>query len=454
MIRSARGRLRPASLAGRLALAMAALQAVVVLAGMAAWMLSSDFVTWNDVAASTAAALVADSLSVEAGEAAIRPSTALRAYAAQRPTLRYAASRNGAILPGSSQDLTAALARLGPALPQDGQLGVPLDGAGLAAFAGLQTPVGYAVVVTAGNRFRLVDDLGTYFSVYALQLLPMFGPAILTAAAIMPLAVRRLLRPIRVAAAEVETIDLNSLGRRLNGTGAPSELRPFLTAINQLLARLDTGVQRQRLFSANAAHELRTPAAILQVRIETLPDSDPVKAELLRDVRRITLLLDQLLAVARLGQTEAAPSDDVCLHSLAQSVVADMAPLAIRLKRTLALEPQGAAAPMRGNARALESAIGNLIDNALRAEPAGGTVVIATGPGARVAVTDHGPGIAAEDQPFVFDPFWRKSEHTTGTGLGLAIVREIARLHGGEASVISTPGKGATFALTFACQAQ
>lgn len=440
--------LSPASLSARLALVLAFVQLVVVLAGMAAWMLTSPYVNWNDVAAETAGALVADSVANTPGGGALTRTPSLAAYAARHPTLRYAAAKDGHILPGSSPDLATALAALGPTLPRDGRLAATTPDGADVRFAPMPSPAGDIVVATSGNVFHLSDDLATYFTVYAVELVPMFGPAILAAALIMPLAVRVVLRPLRRAAAAAERIDLASLDRRLPET-VPPELQPFVAAINRLLARLEDGVQRQRLFTANAAHELRTPVAILQARIDALPHHSAARADLAGDVRRITLMLDQLLAVARFGQSEAGLNDLLPLHRIAHAVVADLAPLAIGTSRHLALEERGPAGAIRGNSRALESAIGNLVVNALRAEPSGGTVIVETGPGPRIAVIDHGPGIAEEDLPLVFEPFWRKEETTPGTGLGLTIVRQVAQLHGGEARVASRPGQGAVFELVF-----
>jgi signal transduction histidine kinase len=104
---------------------------------------------------------------------------------------------------------------------------------------------------------------------------------------------------------------------------------------------------------------------------------------------------------------------------------------------------------VRGDRRALESVAVNLLDNALRAEPEGGTVLVQLSPGATLKVVDHGEGVAESDRKLIFEPFWRKSEATPGTGLGLAIVKEIVELHGGRISVEETPGGGATFTLSF-----
>ena len=438
----------PRSIAARLALALGTLQAFVVLAGMAAWMLASPYVTWDDVANEHAADLALASLGPGEGmRPVLRADGPLAGYVASRPTLQVAVLQDGRVLPGSAPGLAAALAALGPALPAEGRLAVPVPGGGMTGFRRAETAHGPVVVATAGATFRLADDLGTFFTTYALQLVPMFGPALLAAVLAMPLLIRRILRPVRQAAAAAGAIDFRSLDRRLDAAATPLELRPLLVAFNGLLARIEEGAQRQRLFTANAAHELRTPVAILQARIDALPEAAPDRLLLARDLRRITLLLDQLLAVARLGQPEAmAEARPVDLGGVARRVVADMAPLALRGGRALAVEGAPGVV-VQGHARALESALGNLIENALRAEPVGGTVVVRVGPGARLAVIDHGAGVAEAEQPLVFEPFWRREDGSRGTGVGLAMVREVARLHGGTAEVATTPGGGASFVL-------
>ena len=441
-------RLVPRSLAGRLVLALALVQSAVILGGMVLWMLTSPYVTWADVAGETTAGLVIESLSAGPdGRPRIQPVDALLDYRAARADLAYAVLLDGDVLPGATPALAEALRRLGPSLPREGRLAVPMEAGSLAMFRAAETEFGPVVVATAGNRFRPADDIGTFFAVYVVQLIPMFGPALLAAFVAIPLVIRRMLRPLRNTARDAAAINLVSLERRLDGSRAPTEMQPFIAAINGLLARIEEGVRQQRVFTANAAHELRTPVAILQARLESLPEATRDRAALMRDVRRITLLLDQLLSVARLGQRDAALDETVDLAAAARAVVADMAPLAIRAGRQLAVEGEVGPLPVRGNARAIESALANLVENALRAEPEGGTVIVTLHEDGRLTVTDHGSGVASQDRPFLFEPFWRKDERTRGTGLGLAIVQEVARLHGGLASVEETAGGGATFVI-------
>lgn len=434
------------SLAARLVAAIVLVQVLVLVGGMAAWMLTSPYVTWDDVAAESASARVLAALGRDAaGQPAVLPDPALLAYAARRPGFGHAVLFEGRVLPGAAPALAEAMARLGPFLPREGQLALPLDG-GKALFRVAEVALGEVVVVTAGNVFHADEDLGVFFTVFLAQLVPLFGPALLAMILAMPLAISHALRPLRAMMRAAGEIDLLSLDRRLDAGGAPSELQPFIGAMNALLARIEEGVRRQRVFTANAAHELRTPVAILRARLEALPDQAPGRDALLRDIGRITILLDQMLAIARLGQRETRMDDTVSLADCARNVVADMAPMAIRAGRALALELREPGA-VRGNAPALEGALANLVENALRAEPPGGVVLVVAGPAGRLAVIDHGQGVAPADRPFLFEPFWRGNDRLPGTGLGLAIVREVARLHGGQAVLEESAGGGATFCL-------
>jgi len=443
----------PRSLAGRLVLALIAGQSLFIVLAMAAFPLLAPYLTYATIADGTVRALVSEGLALAAdGTLAFTPTPALRDYAAARPSLAWAVvdPRTGQAVAGSAPDLVAMVAQLGRMLPRGyGNLeterpAVPGD---VAIITTAPTPVGDMVFATAGNVFGRAD-LPSFVSEFLPAIVPMFAPVLFGALVVIPLVVRRLLRPLRSVARAAGAIDMRSLDRRLPAAELPAELRPLVAAINGALDRLDTGFARQRLFTANAAHELRTPVAILQARIDSLPEDAPSRTSLRRDARRMALLIDQLLAVARLGHSEAVMADAIDLVPLVRALVAECAPLAIRAGRQVAFSAPDHPVDVTGNAQALSSAVANLIDNALRAEPPGGTVEVAVTGAAEIVVVDHGPGIAPEDQPFIFEPFWRKDERTPGTGLGLAIARDIAVLHRGALTVAQTPGGGATFRLT------
>lgn len=143
----------------------------------------------------------------------------------------------------------------------------------------------------------------------------------------------------------------------------------------------------------------------------------------------------------------------VDLVATVRAMVADCAPLALRTGRAVAFHGLAASVGILGDQRSIEGAVANLIDNALRAEPHGGTVDVSVyldGSGV-IEVRDHGAGIAPEDRAVVFEPFWRKDDSSAGTGLGLATVREVVTLHGGSVSIDETPGGGATLRMILPC---
>nr|WP_256448917.1 HAMP domain-containing sensor histidine kinase [Methylosinus sp. KRF6] len=223
----------------------------------------------------------------------------------------------------------------------------------------------------------------------------------------------------------------------------------LVSSINKALARLDDSAERQRRFLANAAHELRTPVAILMERLD-----DPAESSLLpklrRDAERIRNIVEQLLAAVRLDRRVACTQETIDLSEIVQSIVDDHALIAVKTGRQVAFESMERCSLICGDRLAVQSILANLIHNALRAEPEGGAVVVRVLAGRRVEVIDHGDGIAESDRDQIFEPFWRKSDRTPGTGLGLAIAKELMGKLGGRIEVGRTPGGGATFLLTFA----
>ncbi len=436
------------SLTRRLLILLLLVQSGVPILGMAAWMLFSPYVSWDDVAVASAERVVAQALRrQDDGSQVLQATPALRRYAARRPSFRYAVIDRGRVVPGSDPVVRDLITRIGPdVVPLEGQLAVRADGvAGAVRFeTGDFGPEGLTFV-TAGNRFH-AEDWGAFVRFYVPSLVPIFGPSVLAALIGVPLVIRSAMRPLRRAAQLARSIDFSTLSQRLDESEVPLEVLPLVRAVNAALERVEQGAARQRLTHANAAHELRTPVAILRARLDSLPDL-PRRHELERDVNRIGLLVEQLLSVERL-EVYGTGQEPLDLVSRMRALVADCAPMALRGGVALEFEARCAAAPMRGNGRALDSAVANLIDNALRAEPAGGCVIVRVGPGLVIEVEDHGAGVSMADRAMVFEPFWRKDDRPAGAGLGLSIVREVARLYQGDISVRDTPGGGATFVLT------
>lgn len=272
---------------------------------------------------------------------------------------------------------------------------------------------------------------------------------VLIVVAVGVVTVRSSLAPLRRLAERAASIGPSQTDLRLPTGGLPSELLPMVTSVNRALDRLDIGFESQRKFTADAAHELRTPLSVLTARIDGLPEGDG-KAGLLGDVWRINRLVDQLLRVARIDSNQVRPDSDLDLRALAAEAISALAPGALRQGRELRL--LGAKGPVivRGDHQALLAAIINLIGNAMNHTPAGGGIDVTIGQDGSLSVRDHGKGVLPEDRQKVFRRFWRGSEAGAGgSGLGLSIVQETMAAHGGTVSVDDAPGGGALFVLKF-----
>jgi signal transduction histidine kinase len=261
--------------------------------------------------------------------------------------------------------------------------------------------------------------------------------------------VRRALSPLLRASALAARIGPASADIRLPETDMPRELFPLVHAVNEALARLERGFRMQREFAADAAHELRTPLAILQARIDMVENA-ALKAALGEDCDAIGRLVGQLLAIAEL-ESFAPRHDEVAdLRAVCTKTAAYVAPLAERHGRQVAVE--GVAAPVfvHGNAETLGQAVRNLVENALAHTPPGEAGAHRLTREPAKYVSDHGPGIPAAERDLVFRRFWRRDRARPGSsGLGLAIVARIAEAHRGRVTVEDTPGGGATFVLRF-----
>ncbi len=381
------------------------------------------------------------------GGALIEPSEALRDRLERDPSLTYAVlnPESCAYLPGSSPDPVAAMVcktrvnwvALWFNVNDDQKHKVM----GLASTE--VTPFGVLIVCMRGFHVQW-GDLPRIFADEIEYVGMHFGPVFAIAAVIAWFAVRRGLKPLSASAAKLSGIDMESLNQRLPEDHLFIEIRPFVHAVNEALTRLDAGVALQRRFIANAAHQICTPIAILRARLDD-PDDESLRRDQRRDLRRLQAIVEQLLVSARTSERGGETKESLDFAVLTRLRIADYTPLARESGRRIDFEGPSSGVMLRGYRQALESVVDNLVDNALRAEPVGGAVVVCVAKGAILEVIDHGEGVAREDRKMIFEPFWRKSEATPGAGLGLAIVKELVELHGGEVFVQETPGGGATF---------
>jgi len=261
-----------------------------------------------------------------------------------------------------------------------------------------------------------------------------------------PIVVRRAFAGLDTTADQARQIDFRERGSRLSADHLPLEVAPLVTAINDALKRLDDGYSRHQRFVADAAHELRTPIAILNTRLESLP-SGPEKTRLLEDAARLATLAEQLLDIQRFDQCRD-PFTRIDLVTVAQNVAADLAPLAIAAGYELSVETECNCVETLGDRAALERALTNLVQNAIQHGGRRGTITVRVAKPATIEVTDEGSGIPQNQRTLIFDPFYRLAPLDRGAGLGLNMVREIARLHGGDVSVLDGPKGGECFRLT------
>ena len=277
--------------------------------------------------------------------------------------------------------------------------------------------------------------------------------------ALIFLAVARELRPLVGLARAVAGRTPEAL-EPIPATAVPAEVRPLVDALNDLLGRLRAALDAQRDFVADAAHELRTPLAALQLQaglIERSTDSGErlaALAELKAGVARATHTVRQLLTLARNEPgAHDRPFAPVRLGEMLQRAVAAHAVLADARRIDLGATGLDQAATVAGDAEALGSLIDNLVANALGHAPAGGRVDVACGVAGDapwLTVADNGPGIPPDEHERVFDRFYRRSGAAAGgSGLGLAIVATIARRHDAGVSLTDTPGGGLTVRVTF-----
>lgn len=259
----------------------------------------------------------------------------------------------------------------------------------------------------------------------------------------------RALRPLRRASKEAQEIGPSRTDIRLTTGGIPSDIRPLVEAINQALDRLDNGFRVQREFTADAAHELRTPLAILRARLEEV--SDPrLRRQLQADIDLMGRIVGQLLEIAELDSLGSGPMERLDINTLAKKLVGDMAPLAVRMNRELAWNGDAGQAWINGHSEMLYRALRNLVENALRHTPPGTTVEVSVDDEGTVRISDQGPGIAADERELIFQRFWRRERsRSEGAGLGLSIVRKIVDAHEAKLLVENRPEGGAVFEIRF-----
>jgi len=323
-----------------------------------------------------------------------------------------------------------------------------------------------------GQRFRLYQGRGARWTL--LVAAPQLGPAwvlksmmgglttdmlIAFPFVLVPLwlAVSRGLRPLRRLSDRLAARGPDDLAA-LGFDAKYAELQPLTAALDHLLAQLRARLAREHGFVQDAAHELRTPLAVISaqahVLVKAADDVQRVEAERRMDgaIARASHLVEQLLTLARIDSRHVPAPAERDVAQLLRHELALLAPAAIARDIELSLEAPDTL-PYRLDVQAFQSIVHNLVDNALAYVPGGSQVqvVLTAGPrGLGLEVADDGPGIAPDLRDLVFERFWRGSGHDApGAGLGLAIVREAAaRLGGGVTLADGIGGAGCRFTVT------
>lgn len=273
--------------------------------------------------------------------------------------------------------------------------------------------------------------------------------SLMVLAAALWFTLRRVLRPLRQASAAAAEIGPRSIGTRLETQKLPTELVPMVDAFNQALDRLERGYRVQQDFLASAAHELKTPLALIRAQVEL--DGNADRQALLRDIDFMARQVHQLLQLAEVSEPRNYVFEPVDVEGVAGEVTGYLGRLAERRAVRLELDLAAPAGPqqLQADRSALFILLKNLIENALQHTPAGAVVrVKADAEG--LSVRDEGSGIADEHLPKLFTRFWRGPQRRDeGAGLGLAICQEIAAAHGWALSARNNGEGGAEFQLRF-----
>ncbi|HEY3961243.1 MAG TPA: HAMP domain-containing sensor histidine kinase [Gaiellaceae bacterium] len=350
---------------------------------------------------------------------------------------------------------------------RSGQLAIPVTPHAAQVAAGSSQQGYYASVTIQNERWReLVEPIttagGAFVTIYPLEptqhalariqfwifLLGAIGIAV--AAALASLVATATLRPVRRLTAAAETVAATGVLTARVDVDGTDEIGRLATRFNAMLAALEESVGRQRRLVADASHELRTPLTAARANVDLVREGKLAQDEAHRaldeaaiELGALTTLLADLVELAR-GEERKLRIEEVHLDDLVAAAVERAHARAPEATFVTALSPS----VVKADPVLLERAVGNLLDNAVKYSPAGAPIEVNVRNG-EVVVADHGPGVAEEDLPRIFDRFYRAASARSkpGAGLGLAIVREAAEAHGGTATVESG-ATGARFKLT------
>lgn len=398
---------------------------IVGLSLYGATVLSPNLVLEKKVSSAMEDAIVLDSQ----GRLEIRDTPGLRSIKSQTEGLWYVvATARGEMV--SYGEIPASYADLAPFVYRFHE--ADMRGANareIASIESIDTAAGKVRIMLGKTSGRdwVVPALLVELNPIYLPLLGLTLPAIFLA---VPRIVQRSLSGVNDVARRAKAIEPRSRGARLPTKSVPREVAPLIAAFNGALERLDAEFQKRQRFLVDAAHELRTPIAIMQTRIEGMAEGQD-RQRLLKDVARLGGTAEQLLDFERNDLNED-PFETIDLVDIARMAVADLAPLAIAAGYEISFHTDTDKLERQGSPSAMTRVISNLVRNAIDYGGNVGMISVSVFTDGHVEVADQGPGIPLDQQQLVFEPFYRVTPRSTGAGLGLSLVRQIVTNHGGR----------------------
>lgn len=444
----------PSSLHGRLLAAyLAAWLGTALLVGAALMVyLRGDPLRWADHSGASLANKLADSLGQDAEDrlTIAPPPEAVQWLTESMPQeLGYRVfDARGRVLAWSSPTTQADWTAAGlPARPVAGPGRAVVGGKALRTWTQPAELPGGTVWVQVGATDRLIAlihsgttaRLGGAMAITAVLSILLLG-------VVQFFVLRQLMGPVRRLSRQAEDV-AHQPGRRLELAGLPAELQPLVQAFNQSLDSVELGFERQLRFLADAAHEIKTPLALLRAQVEL----GEKPAVLLEDIDHMTRQVQQLLLLAEVTELHSYRPEPLDVAAVVADVSRFLQPLATRHRVQLLTDAAEPPAALQGDRDALFALVKNLAENAISCSPAGGAVQLSLSRTALV-VRDQGSGIAPAHFEHLFKRFWRApSRRDRGAGLGLAICEAVSRAHGWRIAVRNAQ-PGAEFTLHFSAQ--
>jgi len=302
----------------------------------------------------------------------------------------------------------------------------------------------YIQVAISGRLMAFARSLTAHFLISDTLRFALVSVALFTVAVYFTL--RRVLKPLRETSAAAARIDARNISKRLSTRNLPIEFLPVVDAFNLTLDRLEKGYEVQRAFLAGAAHELKTPLALIRAQIDMEGTTD--RGVLLHDLDLMARQVNQLLHLAEASETQNYVFEAVDVAAVTEDVVDLLRRLAELREVYVEIRCAPGIPSLRADRGALFMLLKNLLENAIQHSPIGGIVAV-TVDAEHLCIRDEGPGIAVDELPKLFTRFWRgPTRRNDGAGLGLSICKEIAGAHKWELAARRT-GHGAEFILSF-----